>query len=255
MNGQLNCSDAEGIFSGSTSSTLDNLRIAGRFSLPCGTDSDESKLPNKLLMVSTLSDAMLQATNLPPWVNSRAPEAKTKQDVVSKNIDLQMDNKTAHQSVTNDFEKKVNLSETADLILNSKPTTENERAQNYALKAEFPSLLRQRLSEMAGNAKLTGDWTIVANEFRQCFMSKPIQILDPNMVADTKALWNTVWICEDQQIYQDVQRLSKSSLAELQPVANWYLDPARTNGISCPMKSNVLGLLEAISDPTVTLKI
>ena len=255
VNGQLSCSDAEGIFSGSTSSTLDNLRIAGRFSLPCVTDSDESKLPNKLLMVSTLSDAMLQATNLPPWVNSRAPEAKTKQDVVSKNIDLQLDNKTARRSVTNDFEKKVNLSEMADLILNSKPTTDNERAQNYALKAEFPSLLRQRLSEMAGNAKLTGDWTIVANEFRQCFMSKPIQILDPNMVADTKALWNTVWICEDQQIYQDVQRLSKSSLAELQPVANWYLDPARTNGISCPMKSNVLGLLEAISDPTVTLKI
>ena len=70
LKGNFNCSNDDGVFSGTGKLTMDEFRTGGRFSLPFWNDGDQSMAPHKLLLVSIPDEKVLVASELPPWSES-----------------------------------------------------------------------------------------------------------------------------------------------------------------------------------------
>ena len=71
INGQFSCSNSDGIFSGTGTLTVDDLRTGGRFSLPFWNHGDQSLPPHQLLLISIPDDKVRIASDLPPWSDPR----------------------------------------------------------------------------------------------------------------------------------------------------------------------------------------
>ena len=161
------------------------------------------------------------------------------------------------QSFTNANEMmhQGHLADAADEFAAVQPETDDQTVKVQELKSSLSKLLVKRLGEMSEQAKKDGSWSSLAGEFRNCRSNKSIANIAPSFHADSANLWNQVALSEDRMIYADIQRLAHASYAEIIPVANWYLDPARTQGIAAPMQSQVLVLIDSLAVPSVTLQI
>ena len=147
------------------------------------------------------------------------------------------------------------IANAATVLLTAEPESNDQIAEVQKLKDGFPKSIIRHLNEMTQRAESNGNWPSVANEFRNCLNSNSVAVLAPRFKTDSAELWKTVELGEDKTLYAEIQQLSKSPYAQLEPAARWYLDSARTLGATPEMKSQVSALLDSIQIPEVTLQI
>ena len=275
VNGQFDCSDCNGIFSGSGGVLMDALRTGGDFTLPFWNGNDQAIPPHKLFLISIPSDRIQQAANLPQWSNSppviepameisQEPEqlkpqmnAQTKAAVSPTNKDRSLSDENFTKSIKaiEEMIEHGNLADAADEILRLKPKSEIQISNVEYLTDEFQNFLAARFAVIANESKSSGNWSDVAEQFRQCLDSNSVSKLAPRFSSNSAELWNKIALAEDKQIYNEIRNLLSSPLSEITPIARWYLDSSRTRGVQSPMQLQISALLEALQSPSVMIQI
>lgn len=151
--------------------------------------------------------------------------------------------------------KDGHIANAASLLLAVEPESDDQIIEVQGLKENFSKVISLRFKELTDEASANGQWSKVADEFRNCFASQSIANIAPRFAIDSDELWLTVALGEDRMLYADLQQHSKDPYLQIVPAARWYLDPSRTRGMRIPMQVQVAALLDSLDVPSVTVQI
>ena len=173
-----------------------------------------------------------------------------RQELCEKRL-YDLDNSESFTSLLQDG----HIANASAVLLAVEPESEDQIMAVQALKEDFSKSIALRFKQLSDDATTNGQWSKVADEFRNCFASQSMAIIAPRFAIDSDELWKAVVLGEDRMLYADLQQHSKDPYLQIVPAARWYLDPSRTRGMRIPMQVQVAALLDSLDVPSVSVQI